>query len=436
MKSIKRFFPFLEWLPTYRRSQLSGDVYAGVTVGVMLIPQGMAYALIAGLPPVYGLYAAIVPQIIYAILGTSRQLSVGSVAMDSLLVASGIAVFAEEGTDAYLGFAILLAFFVGLFQLLLGFFRMGFITNLLSKPVISGFTSAAALIIALNQLKYLLGIEIEKSSTIYTLLWEAILHVNETHVVTLAIGTSGILIIRLAKSIHKNIPGALLVVMLGTLLVYLLKLDTHGVSIVRTVPEGLPAFKRPAFDLGMFHEVLPLAFTIAIVSFIEAFSIAKSIEVKKKTHRVRPNQELIALGAANLIGSFFQSYPVTGGFSRSAVNDQIGSHTPLSSMISALLVALTLAFLTPLFYFLPHAVLASVVMVSVAGLLDWNYAKQLWHDNKVEFFLLLVTFLVTISINMVSGITTGILFSILILLYRAGIHMETLSCRMKDIDKV
>lgn len=386
----------------------------------MLIPQGMAYAMIAGLPPVYGLYASIVPQIIYAILGTSRQLSVAPVAMDSLLVAAGVSVLAVEGTDAYIGFAILLAFFMGIFQLLLGVFRLGFITNLLSKPVISGFTSAAALIIGLNQLKYLIGVDIEKSNKVYEIVWNTLNQLEETHILTFLIGVAGIVIIQVAKKLHRSMPGALIAVVLGILVVSSLKLDQVGVGIVETIPSGLPAFKLPNLGLGKLAELVPLAMTISIVAFMEAYSVAKAIEAKKKNYKVIPNQELIGLGAANLIGSLFQSYPVTGGFSRSAVNHQSGANTPLASVVSAVLVALTLIFLTPLFYFLPTAILASVIMVAVASLIDWSYAKRLWHDSKAEFTLLVVTFLVTLNFSMVPGIVTGIVLSILLLLYRTA----------------
>lgn len=431
MNFIQKTFPILQWLPNYQRSQLNGDVFAGLTVGIMLIPQGMAYALIAGLPPVYGLYASIVPQVIYAIFGTSRQLSVAPVAMDSLLVASGVSVLATEGTDAYIGFAILLAFFMGLFQLLLGVFRMGFITNLLSKPVISGFTSAAALIIGLNQLKYLLGTEITKSNRIYEVVWNAIQKVDETHLLTLVIGIGGIVVIRLAKKIHKSIPGALVAVVIGTFIVYLLRLNNEGVAIVQSIPDGLPPFSLPNFELGKIAELIPLALTISVVAFMEAYSVAKAIESKRKVYKVVANQELIGLGAANLIGSLFQSYPVTGGFSRSAVNNQSGANTPLSSIISAALIALTLLFLTPLFYYLPTAILASVIMVAVSSLIDFGYAVKLWKDHKIEFGLLMATFLVTLNFSMVPGIVTGVVLSILILLYRAAYpHIAKLG-RMK-----
>lgn len=401
----------------------------------MLIPQGMAYALIAGLPPVYGLYASVVPQLIYAIFGTSRQLSVAPVAMDSLLVATGVSVMAIEGSEAYITYAIMLAFFMGVTQFTLGVIRMGFITNLLSKPVISGFTSAAALIIGLNQLKYFLGIDLEKSNQVYKILINAVSQINEVHLLTLVLGVAGIILIKGAKKINNKIPGALIAVVVGILVVAGFSLDQQGVSIVKEVPKGLPSMMMPDLSLETIQKLLPLSLTIAVVAFMEAFSVAKAIEAKRRDYKVVPNQELIALGAANIVGSLFQSYPVTGGFSRSAVNHQAGANTPLASIISAVLVALTLLFLTPLFYDLPHAILASIIMVAVAGLIDISYAKTLWQTNKVEFGLLLATFLVTLQFSMVPGIVTGIILSILILLFKAANpHMAILG-RVKGIDE-
>lgn len=424
---MKRYFPILDWLPNYKKSWLSGDLFAGLTVGVMLIPQGMAYALIAGLPPVYGLYASVVPQLIYAIFGTSRQLSVAPVAMDSLLVATGVSVMAMEGSDAYITYAIMLAFLMGSAQLLLGVIRMGFITNLLAKPVISGFTSAAALIIGLNQLKYLIGVDIEKSNQVLNIVINAAKSIEFTHMPTLILGIAGILLIKLLKKYAPKIPGALIAVVLGILVVSFMGLDDKGVSIVKEVPSGLPAFIMPDLSLETIQKLLPLALTIAIVAFMEAFSVAKAIEAKRRDYKVMPNQELIGLGAANLVGSFFQSYPVTGGFSRSAVNHQSGANTPLSSIISAVLVGLTLLFLTPLFHDLPHAILAAIIMVAVSGLVDIAYVKELWKTNKVEFALLMATFGITLQFGMVPGIVSGIVLSILILLFKAANpHMAVL----------
>ncbi|MEO9873172.1 SulP family inorganic anion transporter [Ekhidna sp.] len=420
MNQLKKVFPMLEWLPGYKKEYLNGDVFAGITVGVMLIPQGMAYALIAGLPPVYGLYVAIVPPVIYAIFGTSRQLSVGPVAMDSLLVATGVSVLATEGTDAYISFTILLAFFVGVFQLLLGAFKLGFITNLLSKPVISGFTSAIAVIIGFSQLKYFLGIDILKSSKFYEIVISIFDQIDTLHLVTMVIGIVGILSILLIKKFSKYIPASLVAVVLGIVAVYLMRLDQNGVSIVKEIPKGLPSFAFPDFSLGKFGSLIPLAFTISVISFIEAFSIGKSLEALKGDHSIVPNKELIGVGTANFVGSFFMSFPATGGFSRTAVNQQAGANTPLASIISAVIVALTLLFLTPVFYYLPHAVLASIIMVAVVKLFDFRYATRLYRENRPEFLILMVTFLVTLNVGMVTGILVGVVSSILFFLYRVA----------------
>ena len=431
MKHIKACFPILEWLPAYRTSMLSGDLAAGLTVGVILIPQGMAYALIAGLPPVYGLYAAIVPQLIYALMGTSRQLAVGPVAMDSLLVASGISVMAAEGSDAYIAFAISLSFFVGILQVFLGAARLGFITNLLSQPVISGFTSGAAIIIAINQVKYLTGLEIERSNQLHKILGALAVNLNQINGTTLALGAGGAATILLLKWLSKRIPGSLVVVILGTVLTYSFQLVDEGVAIVREIPEGLPFFQTPNLSQSLFLRMLPLSGTLAVIAFIEAFSIAKGIEAQKKDHEVRPNQELLALGTANIVGSFFMAYPSTGSFSRSAINHASGGNTPLAFIISATVAGLILIFLTPVFYTLPLAILAAIILMSVINLIDFKYPVRLWFSNKAEFVLLLATFLVTLTVSLVTGIITGVVLSILAFLYKAAYPHVAILGRVK-----
>ena len=339
--NIKKLLPILEWLPQYKKDYLKGDISAGLTVGIMLIPQGMAYAYIAGLPPVYGLYAALVPQIIYAFLGTSRQLAVGPVAMDSLLVASGVSLMAATGTEEYIALAVMLAFMMGALQLLFGVLRLGFLVNFLSRPVISGFTSAAALIIGLNQLKHLLGVELPRSNQVHQLIYNAFLKVQDIHWVTLVIGVGGIVVIKLVKKYRKAIPAALVVVVLSILVVYLFRLDLNGVKIVQKVPGGLPVPALPLFDFDKMSALFPTALTLALIAFMEAISVAKAVQSRHKDYEIDPNQELIALGASNLIGSFFRSYPGTGGGSRTAVNDQGGAKTGVAALISAAVVALT-----------------------------------------------------------------------------------------------
>lgn len=417
MQFIKKNFPIVDWLPQYNSSTFKGDISAGLTVGVMLIPQGMAYAMIAGLPPIYGLYASTIPLIIYALLGTSRQLAVGPVAMVSLLTATGISMLAAGNVTLYIALAISLAFLVGLTQFLLGAFKLGFLVNFLSHPVISGFTSAAALIIGLNQLKHLLGVSLAKGK-VHEILISAIEKLPEANMYAIAIGIGGIVVIKLAPKINKNIPGSLAAVVFGILSVYGLGLTEMGVKIVGTVPSGLPSFELPTLSIDILTDLAPIALTIALVSFMESIAVAKAIQSKHRNYKVDANQELIALGASNIVGSMFQSYPVTGGFSRTAVNDQAGARTGLASIISALLIILTLLFLTPLFYYLPNAILASVIMVAVFGLIDFKEAAHLWKSDRQDFFMLLVTFIATLSLGIEEGIGAGVVLSLAMVIYR------------------
>ena len=417
---LKSFIPLLEWLPKYKKEYLSGDLSAGLTVGIMLIPQGMAYAMIAGLPPVFGLYAALIPQVIYGILGTSRQLSVGPVAMDSLLVASGLGALSLSGIDEYISMAIFLALFMGAIQFILGVVRMGFLVNFLSKPVISGFTSAAALIIGLSQLKHLLGTQIERSNQIHILLLNALKTIDQTNLVALGLGIAAIVVIKALKRLHNRIPGALIVTVSGIVITYVFRLDQLGLSIVQEVPSGLPSFGVPTVAQDRIGELFPIAMTLALIAFMEAISVAKAIEEKHKLNEVKPNQELIALGLSNVVGALFQSYPTTGGFSRTAVNDQAGANSTLSSFISAAIVGLTLLFLTPLFYYLPNTVLAAIIMVAVFGLIDFHYPRTLWKNRKDEFALLIFTFIITLTVGIKEGILFGVLLSLLLLVYRSS----------------
>ncbi|MBG7630111.1 MAG: sulfate permease, partial [Bacteroidetes bacterium] len=367
--NFKNILPVLGWLPNYKKAWLKGDLGAGLTVGVMLIPQGIAYAMIAGLPPIYGLYTAMIPQIVYAIFGTSRQLAVGPVAMDSLIVASGVGAIAAVGSEYFIFLAILLALIMGAIQVLFGIFRMGFLVNFLSKPVISGFTSAAALIIALNQLKYLFGVNMPRSNQLQVILYEAFKQINNINWPSFVIGSIGIVLIVFLKKKYKKIPGSLVAVVFGVLAVKIFQLEQYGVSILGEIPQGLPSFKVPQLNREILEQLAPLGLTLALIGFLEAISVAKSIEAKHNDYKVDANKELIALGLGNMVGAFFQSYPSTGGFSRTAVNNSTGAKTPLASIFSALVVAFTLLFLTPLFFYLPKAIIASIIIVAVFGLL-------------------------------------------------------------------
>jgi SulP family sulfate permease len=417
---LKRWFPILSWLPEYKKSDLAGDITAGITVGVMVVPQGMAYAMIAGLPPIYGLYAALLPTVVYTLLGTSRRLSVGPVAMDSLLVASGLGALSISGIDNYIAMAAFLALFIGVIQLSLGFIQMGFMVNFLSKPVISGFTSGAAIIIGLSQVKHILGLEINGSSQLHQLLEQVFTALYQTNLKTLLTGVVAILTILLFKKINKKIPGSLIVVVLGIGLIYTLRWDLLDVAIVGNIPQGLPSFKVPEINLDNIARLTPIAITLALVGFLEAISVAKALDDKHNDGEVRANQELKAIGSANIAGAFFQAFPVTGSFSRTALNDDAGANTGIASLISAALVAVTLIFLTPLFYYLPNAVLGAIIMVAVIGLIDVKYPVSLYHKRRDEFFLLIFTFLVTLLLGIKEGILLGVLLSLLLLVYRTS----------------
>ena len=417
---MQRFIPFLDWVSKYKKGFLLKDLIAGLTVGVILIPQGMAYAMVAGLPPVYGLYASVFPVLVYLFLGTSRQLAVGPVAMDSLLVAAGLGTLAITGVENYIAMAIFLAFLVGAVQLLLGLFRMGFLVNFLSRPVISGFTSGVAVIIIFSQLKHLLGTDIEKSIKFHQLVMNALDKFTETNLYDFTIGVIGILIIVLLRKWNKKIPSILIVVVFGILAVYFLDLQQYGVKIVGEIPMGLPDFQVPNFNLQNAMDLWPIALTLALVGYLEAISIGKAMEEKNKEDTIDANQELVALGTSNMVGSFFQAYPVTASFSRSAISSDVGGKTNLYALFSVLMVVLTLLFLTPLFYYLPNAVLASIIMVSVFGLINLEYPRILWKFSKDEFVVLILTFLITLFVGIKEGVLIGVLFSLLLMVYRTS----------------
>lgn len=397
--------------PSERWSDLRSDLIAGLTTAIMLVPQAMAYAMLAGLPPQVGLYAAVVPPAIYALLGTSRQLAVGPVAMDSLLVATTVAALKPSGLPEYVALAVLLAFIVGVMQIVMGLLRLGFLTNFLGTPVISGFTSAAALVIGLNQLKHLLGLtDLPRTTNVFSIVGSALERLDQVEPMTLALGLGSIAALELRKRFAPKVPGALVVVGSTTLLVWALGLH-DSVAIVGEVPAGLPAPALPDLRLELWSTLLPGAFAIALVGFMESISVSKAI-AQREGYKVHSSQELIALGAANLGGSFFGAYPVTGGFSRSAVNAQAGAKSNLAGLVTAVLVLLALSFLTPAFYFLPKTALAAIIMVAVFGLIDLAEPLRLWRVHKIDFGLLVVTFVATLALGIQNGIATGALAAI------------------------
>ena len=420
MKTLKRLIPILDWLPNYKGTLFLGDLIAGVTVAIVLIPQGIAYALIAGLPPIYGLYCALVPQVIYAIFGSSRQVAIGPVAMDSLIVATGVSTLALTGSDSYISIAILLALVVGTIQLLLGIFRLGFVVNFLSRPVITGFTSAVALTIGINQFRNFLGVEFAQSDQVQYVLEDVWNNITDYNAHTTMIGLVSALMIITLRKVNKKIPNALVVVVLGILVIRYFGTALNDVDIVKDIPSGLPEFSIPELDIDLIRELLPIAFTLVMVGYLETISIGKSLEAKQDKYRIHPNQELIALGLSNMVGSLFKAYPSASSFSRSAINQETGGTTGMSSLISAGIVMMTLLFLTPLFYHLPKTVLAAIIIVAVFGLVNIKEALFLWKASRMDFWLLAATFFSTLFLGIEYGIMTGVGLSLIVLIFRTS----------------
>ena len=418
--SIKSFFPILESLSTHSAKEWRKDMIAGITVAVMLVPQGMAYAMLAGMPPIYGLYGGLVPLFLYAILGTSRQMSIGPVAISALLVLAGVSQIAEPQTPEYISLVVLTGLLIGAIQVLLGLFRLGFLVNFISHPVIIGFTSAAAIIIAVSQLKDLLGITIPRFAHAYETVSYAFQHLSETVWTSVAMCVGSIIVMLLLKRVSRAIPGALFVVIIGTLLVYFLGEERLGIDIVKEVPEGLPSFQLAAISWENIKQLLPTVFTVTIIGIVESIGIAKVLQAKHGNYMIRSNQELLALGISKVGGSFFQAIPSSGSFTRSAVNNEAGAQSGFASIFAALIIALTLLFLTPLFYFLPKAILAAIILLSVKSLFEWEEAKKLWASHRADFYMMLTTFIVTLALGIEEGVLAGVLLSILIILYKSS----------------
>jgi sulfate permease, SulP family len=445
---LRRWLPFTGWLLNYRRRDLAGDLMAGVIVTIMLVPQSMAYAMLAGLPPQVGLYASIVPLVIYGLLGTSRALAVGPVAIVSLLVAAGVGQFAPQSSAEYIALALTLALLVGVIQLGMGLLRVGFLVNFLSHPVLSGFTSAAALVIGFSQLRHVLGIDIPRSDQLHETLRYAVEHFSGANPVTLGIAVLSLILLvyfktglaahlrraglpaALVMTISKG--GPLVVVLLSTLATGLLRLDERaGVAIVGAVPAGLPPLGIPVIDLERIAMLLPIALTISLIGFMESISVAKSLASKRR-QKIDANQELVALGAANVGAAFTGGYPVTGGISRSLVNFSAGANTGLASILTAGMIALTVLLLTPLFYYLPGVVLAVIIIVAVANLIDVSAFVHAWRYNRSDAASLLATFLAVLALGIETGILVGVAASLGLYLWRTSQPHIAIVGRVED----
>ncbi|MBW1756505.1 MAG: solute carrier family 26 protein [Deltaproteobacteria bacterium] len=410
-------FPIFGWLRDYQRADLGPDLVAGLTTAVMLVPQAMGYALLAGLPPIHGLYAAVAPLILYAVLGTSRHLAVGPVAMDSILVAGAVGAIATIGTENYVLIAAALGMMVGGIQAGLGFLRAGFLVNFLSRPVVAGFTAAAALIIAASQLGHLLGVELPRTHHVHRVVWEAIQHASDCSWPTLTIGVLSIAVLVLCKKRWPRFPAALFVVVTTTVAVWALGLSARGVSIVGEVPAGLPGFSLPSVDSEVLTQLIPAAATIALVSFMEAISVGR-VFAQAHRYEISPNRELIALGFANMTGGATGGYPIAGGFSRSAVNVRAGARTQLAALVTCAVVIITLLAFTRAFFYLPKTALSAIIVAAVAGLIDIRGAAEVFRVKRADFYLLVLTFFATLSLGIQWGILVGVAASVVLFLVR------------------
>jgi high affinity sulphate transporter 1 len=406
-------------LLTLNPATFKHDLIAGVTVSLVAIPQSLAYAQLAGVPAYYGLYAALLPTIIGALFGSSRQLSTGPVAMTSLLTAASVAPLAAHGSELFYAYVILLALVSGLFQVLFGVLRVGVLLNFLSHPVLMGFINAAALIIGLSQLPTLLGIPASQSEHFLLDIWQVLVHVDTLHEISVAFGLSAIVLLMGFKKLAPRMPGVLITVALLTWVSYFIGYAGLGGRVVGAVPQGLPSLSVPPLDWKATVALLPAGFVIALISFMEAMSSAKVIAIKTR-QPWDENKELIGQGLAKIAAAFSHSMPVSGSFSRSALNLASDAKTPLSSIVSAVFVLLTLLFFTGLLHHLPKPVLAAIIMMAVIGLINFRAIVNAWRASKDDGIAAMVTFAATLGFapNIQNGILTGIILSLALLLYR------------------
>ena len=431
---LRRYVPVLDWGRSYTRQAFFSDGIAAVIVTVMLIPQSLAYALLAGLPPEAGIYASIVPIVLYAIFGTSRALAVGPVAIVSLLTASAIGQVAEQGTAGYATAALTLAFLSGGFLMLLGVFRLGFLANFLSHPVIAGFITASGILIAASQLKHILGVTAH-GHTLPEIVTSLLAHIDEVNPITLGIGVLATAFLfgvrrwlkpvlrgvgvpqRVADILTKTAP--IVVVAASILVVWQFSLDARGVSIVGAVPQSLPPLTLPAFTPDLLSALLVPAILISVIGFVESVSVAQTLAAKRR-QRIDPDQELIGLGAANLGAAFTGGYPVTGGFARSVVNFDAGAETPAAGAFTAIGLTIAAVALTPLVFYLPQATLAATIIVAVLSLVDLSILKKTWGYARSDFSAVAVTMVLTLMLGVEIGVATGVIVSVLLHLYKSS----------------
>lgn len=431
---LSKYFPIMEWGRRYNADTLTNDLVAAVIVTIMLIPQSLAYALLAGLPPQIGLYASILPLVVYAVFGTSKTLAVGPVAILSLMTAAAAGKIAETGSAQYIEAALILAFLSGLILLAMGLFRMGFLANFLSHPVVSGFITASGVIIAASQLKHVLGVNAQ-GHNLFEIIASLGAELGETNLPTLYVGGASLIFLfwvhKQLKPLLKRLglgdkmatiiarAGPVFAVVVSILIVASLGLQETGVKILGDVPRDLPKIGMPGFDRDVWMQLIGSAALISLIGFVESVSVGQTLAAKKRQH-ISPNQELIGLGAASLAAGVSSGYPVTGGLARSAVNFDAGAETPAAGAFTAIGIGFATLFLTPFLYFLPQAVLAATIIGAVLSLVDIAAIKTVWSYSKSDFAAMAATILITLGFGVELGVTTGVVLSLVLHLYNTS----------------
>ncbi len=426
--------PLVGSLRGYNRESMLSDLIAGLVVTVMLIPQSLAYALLAGVPAEVGMYASILPLVAYAIFGTSRTLSVGPVAIASLMTAVALGKVAETGSSDYVSAAVLLAFLSGGFLIALGVLRLGFLANFLSHTVVSGFITASGILIALSQMKHIVGVKAQ-GDTFFELLISLLQHLPDVNYYALTVGVGVVCFLfwarrgaaglmaqwgmdlNTAQLVAKAAPVVGIIVTIAGAVIF--DLDAKGVALVGEVPAGLPGLHLPVFSLAMVELLIVPAMAISIIGYVESISVGKTLGAKRG-QRVDGNQELVGLGAANLASSFSGGFPVTGGFSRSVVNFDAGASTQIAGILAAIGIALASLFLTPVLFYLPQATLAATIIVAVTGLIDVSIITKTWKLSKSDFYAVALTILGTLVFGVEAGVAAGVLVSLCLYLYRTS----------------
>lgn len=416
-KLLKTYFPILKVIKEYNFEKFKADAISGSTVGIVLIPQGMAYAVIAGLPPIYGLYAGLVPLFIYPLLGTSRHISIGPVAIDMLILAAGLGFLAGNDPAEKIALAVMIAVMTGIFQLIMGFMKLGFVFNLFSRPVISGFTIAAPIIIIVSQFGTLLNVNVPNSQYIHEIVFHISQQIGNIHYPSLALSIFFILFLVVIRHFYSKLPESVLLVTITIIILSFISVSNWGISQVGTIPEGLPSFAIPDFNLESIKQLAPNAFTLALIQFMTIASLSKSF-ARKHGYTVNSNQELIAIGSSNVMGGLFQSLPVSSSFSRSAIAEQSGAETSLNNVFAGVLILLTLLFLTPLFEILPKPLLGAIIVVSVSSLIDVKELKFLIRTKRRDALVAIITIVSVLAIGIQEGIIIGLVSSVLALLLK------------------